>query len=76
MEFSEYYVGGQLKELARKHDVPLKIIKLQTREQARKAPSPDTIFSLFMDGKFVGTDLSLCTEKKFEKLISGTGYGE
>lgn len=68
--FTEYYVGGQLKELAEKHGVPLEIIKLETREQARKAPSPDTIFSLFMDGKFVGTDLSLCTEKKFEKLIS------
>ena len=56
--------------------MPLEIIKPETREQARKAPSPDTIFSLFMDGKFVSTDLSLCTEKKFEKLISEKVNGE
>lgn len=74
--FTDYYVNKELKDLARKHAVPLEIIKLETREQARMAPSPNTIFSLFMDGKFVGTDLSLCTEKKFEKLLSGTFYAE
>ena len=49
--------------------VPLKVIKLETREQAQNSPTPATIFSLFYNGKFVTTDLSICTESKFTKLL-------
>jgi hypothetical protein len=42
---------------------------LETREQAQNSPTPATIFSLFYNGKFVTTDLSICTESKFTKLL-------
>ncbi|KAA4280887.1 GNAT family N-acetyltransferase, partial [Bacteroides ovatus] len=38
-------------------------------EQAQSSPTPATIFSLFYNGKFVTTDLSVCTESKFIKLV-------
>lgn len=67
--FTDYYVNGSLWGLAQVHNIPLKIIKLETVEQAQAAPTPATIFTLFHNGKFVTTDLSVCTEKRFEKII-------
>ena len=54
-----------LRVLAQEKNIPLKVIKLETREQAQNSPTPATIFSLFCNGKFVTTDLSVCTETKF-----------
>lgn len=68
--FTDYYVNGSLWLLAQEHNIPLKIIKLETMEQAQAAPTPATIFSLFYNGKFITTNLSSCTDKQFEKLIS------
>lgn len=67
--FTEYYVTGSLFCLAQSKGIPLKIIKLETMEQAQAAPSPATIFSLFFNGKFVTNDLSVCTESRFDKIL-------
>ena len=67
--FSEYHVTTSLKETAEKRKLPLKLIKLETMEQAQSAPTPATIFSLFFNGKFVTTDLSACMDSRFDKVI-------
>ncbi|PKN99284.1 MAG: GNAT family N-acetyltransferase [Chloroflexi bacterium HGW-Chloroflexi-4] len=64
--FCEYYVNEVLVETAAKRNLPLKIIKLQSMEEAQSAPTPATIFSMFKDGKFVTTDLSVCLDNRFE----------
>lgn len=68
--FTEYYVNGSLFCVAQSKNIPLKIIKLETMEQAQAAPSPATIFSLFFNGKFVTTDLSVCTASRFDKILN------
>lgn len=65
--FTEGSVRQSLKEVAEKKQIPLKIIQLETLEQAQAAPTPATIFSLFYNGKFVTTDISVCLEKRFDK---------
>ena len=67
--FSEYHVNTSLKETAEKRNLPLKIIKLDTLEKAQYAPTPATIFSLFLNGKFVTTDISVCMESRFDKIV-------
>lgn len=66
--FAEYHIMNTLAETARKKNLPLKIIKLDTIEQAQSAPTPATIFSLFFNGKFVTTDISVCIEERFDKI--------
>ena len=68
--FSEYHVRHSLAENAKNRNLPLKIIKLETMEQAQSAPTPATIFSLFYNGKFITTDLSTCIDKRFDKLMN------
>ncbi|WP_455593281.1 GNAT family N-acetyltransferase [Bacteroides sp.] len=67
--FTEYYVTGSLFCLAQNKGIPLKVIKLETLAQAQSAPTPATIFSLFYNGKFVTTDLSVCTDSRFNKVL-------
>ncbi len=67
--FTDYYVNGSLWVLAQEKNIPLTIIKLETMEQAQAAPTPATIFSVFYNGKFLTTDISICTESKFTKLL-------
>ena len=67
--YSEYHVKESLAATARKRNLPLKTIKLKTMKQAQAAPSPATIFSLFLDGKFVTTDISACMDSRFDKII-------
>ncbi len=67
--YTDYYVNGMLRALAQEKNISLKVIKIETREQAQSSPTPATIFSLFCGGKFVTTDLSICTEPKFIKLV-------
>lgn len=45
--YTDYYVNGMLRVLAQEKSIPLKVIKLETREQAQSSPTPATIFSLF-----------------------------
>lgn len=67
--FSEYHVLNSMTETANKRNLPLKIIKLETMEQAQSAPTPATIFSLFYNGKFITTDLSVCMDSRFDKVM-------
>jgi GNAT superfamily N-acetyltransferase len=67
--YSEYHVKESLVATAKKRNLSLKIIKLETMEQARAAPTPATIFSLFSNGKFVTTDISVCMDSRFDKII-------
>ena len=67
--FTEFHVRGTLAEMAERKGIPLKIIKLETMEQAQDAPTPATLFTLFYNGKFVTTDASVCMEKRFEKIV-------
>ncbi len=67
--FSEYHVTTSLTETAQKRQLPLKFIKLDTMEEAQAAPTPATIFSLFYKGQFVTTDLSVCMDSRFDKIV-------
>lgn len=68
--FSEYHVNTSLTESAKKRNLSLKIIKLETQEEAQTAPSPATIFSLFYNGKFITTDMSVCMDSRFDKVMA------
>jgi GNAT superfamily N-acetyltransferase len=68
--FTEYHIHNSLIETAGKRNLPLKIIKLETMEQAQSSPTPATIFSLFHHGKFVTTDLSVCMDSRFDKIVN------
>jgi GNAT superfamily N-acetyltransferase len=67
--FTEYYINTSLRETAQNRKLPLKIIKLETMEQAQSSPTPATIFSLFYNGKFVTTDISVCVDSRFDKVV-------
>lgn len=67
--FTEFHVKTNLKETAEKRKLPLQIIKLETMEQARSAPTPATIFSLFYNGEFITTDVSVCMDSRFDKIM-------
>jgi hypothetical protein len=67
--FSEFHVFNSLTKTASKRNLPLKIIKLETMEQAQSAPTPATIFSLFYNRKFITTDLSVCMDSRFDRIM-------
>lgn len=67
--YSEFHVRSSLQETATNRKLPLKVYKLETMEQAQSAPSPATIFSLFYNGKFITTDLSVCMDSRFNKIM-------
>ncbi|MCK5147437.1 YoaP domain-containing protein, partial [bacterium] len=67
--FSEYHVRTSLIETAKNRNIPLKIIKLETMEHARESPTPATIFSLFYNGKFMTTDISVCMDSRYDKVM-------
>jgi len=68
--FAEFHAKNSLIETAKKRKLPLKIIKLKTIEEAQSAPSPATIFSLFYNGKFVTTDISVCMDSRYDKVMN------
>jgi len=67
--FSEYHVQTSLIQTAQKRNIPLKIIKLTSAKEAQLSPTPATIFSLFYNGKFITTDVSICMDSRFDKLL-------
>ena len=67
--FTDYYVNHCLVESAEKRGLSLKIVKLETIKQAQQAITPATIFSLFYDGNFITTDLSVCKDSRFDKVL-------
>ncbi|MBN1499095.1 MAG: GNAT family N-acetyltransferase [Spirochaetes bacterium] len=68
--FTEYHVKESLAETADNRKLNIKVIKLETLKQAQSAPTPATIFSLFHKGEFITTDLSVCMDSRFDKIIS------
>lgn len=68
--FSEYHVLTSLTETAKKRNIPLKIVKLETMEQAQNAPTPATLFSFFYKGKFITTDISICMDTRYDKVMA------
>ncbi len=67
--FAEFHAKQSLVETAKNRNIPLKIIKLETMEQAQSAPSPATIFSFFYNGKFMTTDISICMDTRYDKVM-------
>lgn len=67
--FAEYHVTTSLAETAAKRNLPIKVIKLDSMEQAQTAPTPATIFSLYYNGKFITTDISVCMDSRFDKIM-------
>ena len=67
--FAEFHAKNSLIETAENRKLPLQVIKLETMEQAQSAPSPATIFSLFYNGKFMTTDISVCMDTRYDKVI-------
>jgi GNAT superfamily N-acetyltransferase len=67
--YSGFHVRNSLSETAKKRDLSLEVIKLETMEQAQNAPTPATIFSLYLDGQFVTTDISVCMDSRFDKIV-------
>jgi len=67
--FTEYHIHTELIRTAKNRKLPLKIIKLETMEQAQSSPTPATIFSLFCNGKFVTTDIGVCMDSRFDKIL-------
>lgn len=67
--FTEFHINTSLTESCENRGLPLKIVKINSLEEAKKAPSPATIFSLFHIGQFVTTDLSVCMDKRFDKIV-------
>ena len=68
--FSEFHALNSITETAKNRNIPLKVIKLKTVEEAQASPSPATIFSMFYNGKFMTTDISVCMDTRFDKVMS------
>lgn len=68
--YTEFHITQSLHEACRAHGLALHIHKISSRAEARNAPSPATIFSLYLDGKFQTTDLSVCLPSRFDKLMA------
>ena len=56
-----------LEETALNNGVAFKTIKIESREAARKAPTPITTYALFLDGGYITNEQM--NDKKFLKLI-------
>lgn len=60
-----------IQELAERRGETVKLIKIETPEQAQNAPAPFTTYSFFFDGKFFTNEIF--GEKKFEKFMDEHG---
>lgn len=67
--YTEWYVNVVLKGSALERGIPLKIIKLETCEQAQLSPTPATIFSLFLNGQYMTNDISCCIGDRLDKIL-------
>lgn len=66
--FTEYYVNTELVKVVKERGFKLKVIKIESKEQAQNHIVPFTIFSIFKDGEFVTHHL--LNERYFDKFIS------
>lgn len=60
-----------IRELAERRGTSVRLVKLETTEQARNAPAPFTTYSFFYDGRFVTNEI--LGGKKFEKFMDEKG---
>lgn len=67
--FAGFHATQSLKETAEKRNLSFKLIHLKTMEVAQNSPTPATIFSLFLNKKFMTTDISVCMDSRFDKVI-------
>lgn len=65
-----YYWVPRVQEVAKEHNIPLKVIHVTTLKEAQNLPSPVTTYALFKDGKFVTN--SIQSDKKFLALSNIT----
>lgn len=56
-----------LEEMAKAHKAELRVIHIQTKEEAQNVHTPFTAFSLFCNGEFITHEI--LSEKKFEKIL-------
>jgi GNAT superfamily N-acetyltransferase len=68
--YSEYHVLTSLKQTCEIRNIPLEINKIESLKQAKKSPTPATIFSLYLNGKFITTDISVCMDSLFDKIVN------
>ena len=66
--FNEYYVNTELVRVANEKGVPIKVVKLETPEQAQNHFVPHTLYSVFYNGQFVTQHV--LNEKYFDKYVS------
>lgn len=64
--FAQKY-SGILAEIAKNHGKSVKLIKIDSAEQAQKLPFPISKYSLFYNGEFVTHEIF--SPKKFEKMF-------
>ena len=63
-----------IEQTAKEHGIPFRAIHLQSREDARNAPTPITTYALFYDGEYLTNEQM--NEAKFLKLVSRQGITE
>jgi len=68
--YAEHHVTKSLIETAKNRNIPAKAIKIKSAEQAQLSPCPSTIFSLYYNGQFVTTDISVCMDSRFDKTFA------
>ena len=61
-----YYWVPRVEEVAREHNIRLKVIHITDKESAQNVPAPVTTYALFRDGKFVTQGIQ--SDKKFLAL--------
>ncbi len=66
--FTDFYTNQLLREYAKNKNVPIEIIHLSNKEQARKMPIPWVINSVFYEGELV--TLEMKAQRHLDKLIS------
>ena len=74
--FTDFHIGSSLRETCKKRGLSATVVKLDSLDKAQNAPTPATIFSLFVDDRFVTTDLSVCMDSRFDKIIEKAGEGK
>ena len=60
-----------LENMAQTRGVDLRVVHIQSREEAQSAPAPFTTFSLFYDRELVTHEI--LSEKKFEQILVSKG---
>lgn len=60
-----------IQNIAQERGAPFKVVRYESAEQAKNAPSPFTAYSMFYNGELVTHEI--LSDKKFEKLLEEKG---